>query len=523
MKSLFYKSAILLAGTFMLSSCLKDLDRNPFYGLNTESVYEDPANYIHVLAKLYAGLATTGNQGPAGKADLQGIDEGFSQYIRVLYNLEELPTDEAVCGWNDPGIPELHQMAWSSDNYWIAGMYYRIFFQIPLCNEFVRESEDDKMSSRGFTDAEQTTIRGYRAEARFLRALSYYHALDLFGSVPFVTEKDEPGSFFPSQISRTDLFNYIEGELKDMENSLPEPRTNEYARADKACAWTLLAKLYLNAEVYTGTARYADCITYCSKVIDAGYSLEPDYTHLFLADNNLSPEIIFPVAFDGIETQTWGGTTFLVHSPVGGKMVPADFGIAGGWAGYRSTSAFVNQFQDTIDHRYLFFKDGQSLEIDNIGTFSQGYPIAKWKNLTSTGSFGSDPAKTQADTDFPMFRLADVYLMYAEAVVRGGGGDMGTALNYVNALRERAYGDGSHDLGAIDLNTVFNERSKELEWEGQRRTDLIRFKKFTGGDYLWPWKGNAQGGTSVADYLNLYPIPFSDLVANPNLVQNPGY
>src|SRR6476620_9888762 len=129
MKNIFLKSFILLSIiTIAFSSCLKDLNRSPFYGLNTASVYEDPANYIHVLAKLYSGLSTTGDQGPAGKPDLNPtvIDEGFSQYIRVLFNLEELPTDAAVCGWNDPGIPELHQMAWSADNYWITGMYYRI-------------------------------------------------------------------------------------------------------------------------------------------------------------------------------------------------------------------------------------------------------------------------------------------------------------------------------------------------------------------------------------------------------------
>src|SRR5262245_2996265 len=141
MKSSFYKPLLLLSlVTLFLTSCLKDLDRSPFYGLNTESVYDDPANYIHVLAKLYSGLATTGNQGPSGKPDLSYIDEGFSQYTRVLFNLEELPTDEAVCGWNDPGIPELHEMSWQSDNYWVSGMYYRIYYQIPLCNEFIRES-----------------------------------------------------------------------------------------------------------------------------------------------------------------------------------------------------------------------------------------------------------------------------------------------------------------------------------------------------------------------------------------------
>ena len=532
MKNKFFKS-VVIAGIIsaFLTSCLKDLDREPFYGLNTTVVYSDPANYIHVLAKLYSGFAVTGNDGPDGDPDLDPvaiIDEGFSQYTRVLFNLQELPTDAAVCGWNDPGIPELHQMSWSSANQWVKGMYYRIYFIIPMCNEFIRESSDSKMSERGFSDGDQATIRGYRAEARYLRALAYYHALDLFGNVPFVDENALPGASIPEQIQRADLFNWIESELMDLESILVDPGTNEYARVDKACAWFLLARMYLNAEIYTGSARYSDCITYCDKIINAGYTLEPDYTHLFLTDNNNSNEIIFPICFDGLQTQTWGGTTFLVHAPIGGAMKPADFGVASGWGGYRTTSKFVEQFPDTNDHRYLFFTDGQNLSVNDTvngeirlsSTFTDGYGIAKWKNLSSSGVAGSDQTGNQVDTDIPFFRLADVYLMYAEANLRGGGGDGGQALNYVNMVRARSL---AGDVSAIDLDFILSERARELQWEAIRRTDLIRYGYFTGGNYLWPWKGNVEHGTGVSEHLNLYPIPNSDIVANPNLVQNFGY
>src|SRR5678816_1232172 len=169
MKSKITFSFLILAvsGT-LFTSCLKDLDREPFYGLNSNSVYDSAGNYIHVLAKIYAGFATTGNKGPAGLPDISDIDEGFSGYIRVYWNLQELSTDEAVCAWNDAGIPELHYMTWSSENPFTKAMYYRLFFQIPLCNEFIRESGDDKLDGHGFTEAEKTEIRGYRAEARFI-------------------------------------------------------------------------------------------------------------------------------------------------------------------------------------------------------------------------------------------------------------------------------------------------------------------------------------------------------------------
>ena len=545
MKTKFFASLSVLAFvSFVISSCTKDLNREPFYGLNANSVYSQDSNYIHVLAKLYASLSITGNQGPAGKPDINGFDEGASGYTRVLFNLQELPTDEAVCAWSDPGIPDLHNMAWNSNNQWVIYMYYRIYIMITICNEFIRETTDDALASRGFTADQVAELKTEHAEARFLRALAYYHALDLFGNVPFVTEQDQPGAFFPKQISRDSLFAYVERELLDCQNNMTPPGQNAYGRASQAAAWALLARLYINAQVYTaspsipgqeattpGPARYTDCITYCNKIINSSFSLDPNYTHLFLADNSTSPEIIFPVEGDGKNTQTYGCTTFLVHAPVGGKMNPKDFGINSGWAGYRATSAFVSYFQipgdttlDSLDHRELFFTTGQSLQINNIATFTDGYAIAKWKNVTSTGQAGSDPSGNFVDTDFPMFRLADVYLMYAEAVLRdGSGGDMGTALHYVNLLRERAYGDASHDVGSIDLNFVLAERSRELYWESIRRTDLIRYGLFTGGDYIWPWKGGVKDGQATDAHFNIYPIPNSDIVANPSLKQNWDY
>jgi len=512
-------------------SCVNDLNRQPFYDITSTTVYSNFANYKEVLAKLYAGYAVSGQQGPSGNPDIAGIDEGFSQYVREYYNAQELPTDEAVIAWNDGTLPEYHLMTWSSSNEFVRAMYDRIYYQVSLCNEFLRETTDAKLAGYGITGDNLTLAKNYRAEARFLRALSYWHALDLYGNVPFVTENDAVGSTPPKQILRKDLFTYIESELKALETGdLVDARKNEYGRADKACAWMLLSKLYLNAEVYTGTARYTDAVTYCSKIIGAGFTLDPKYANLFLADNNKSPEIIFPIESNGLKTQTWGSMTYLIHAPVGGSMNPAAFGINGGWGGLRVTKQFVNLFSDTTgktDQRAMFYTNGQNLEINNIFTFTDGYPITKYKNITSTGAVGSDPTGNFPDTDFPMFRLADVYLMYAEAVLRGGtGGSTTTALQYVNQIRQRAYGGGtSGNIGTSDLTLDFilAERARELSWECHRRTDLIRFGKFTGSSYLWAWKGNVQAGQAVADFRNLMPIPSSDLTANPNLVQNPGY
>ena len=725
--------SILVAGFVIgISSCIKDLNTIPLDPdeITSATVYENAGSYYQVLAKVYAGLAVSGQQGPAGMPDISGIDEGFSTYIRQYWKAQELPTDEAVIAWNDGSLRDYHEMDWTSSSEFVTAMYNRIYYQISLCNEFIRESAPAKLDERGFSESEKTEIARFQAEARFMRALSYYHALDMFGNVPFVTDADKVGAFFPEQIQRADLFDYVESELLVVEPMLAEPRTNEYGRADKAAAWSLLAKLYLNSSVYNGTDHNADCVTYCEKVMNAGYSLESKYANLFRADNNLSNEMIFPVTFDGMHTQTWGGMTFVIHAAIGGSMVPANYGVEGPWGGTRVTKAFVHKFypdlegslkisptyirkksgypvlhvpgsyqgwdpslestivasvnsddryegylwfadagtqfkytqgttwdvnwgddgadgtlernganlvaatagyyklnvdlntmthtfvktewgvigsatangwdgdqnmtydavtdtwsavldltagemkfranddwginlgdngadgtleQDganipipangtytitmklgapdytytvvraSFDRRAMFHTDGQTLDIDNIFEFTNGYAVTKFSNLTSGGVRGSHD--TFVDTDFPLFRLADIYLMYAEAVLRGGGGSASRALQVVNDLQTRAYTDASANLSAdeLTLDFILDERARELYWEGTRRTDLIRFGKFTGGEYLWPWKGNVKEGTTVDSHYKLFPIPASDLGANPNLQQNPGY
>lgn len=533
MKNIKIVSILMFSVLTFFSSCLKDLNVIPKDKdeITSATVFDSPESYKQFLAKIYGGLALTGQEGPAGAGDIAGIDEGESSYLRNFWVFEELTTDEVINHWGgDAGVFDFHNQNWSSSNKYITGMYYRIYYQITLCNAFLRETTDEKLTERGVSDDLKAEIKTYRAETRFLRALSYYHAMDFFANVPFVTEEDAIGSTLASQISRADLFDYIESELTEIEPDLKDPKTNEYARADKAAAWTLLAKMYLNAEIYTGQSRYTECITYCKKVINAGYVINSDYESLFLAENNTCSGVIFPIAFDGINSKTWGGTTYLVHASVGGSMNPSDFGIDDGWAGNTTTSAFVAKFPDITgsDKRAMFYTDGQTLDIGEYSNdFTQGYGVTKWKNViyTATDTLpGSD--NTFCDIDFPMFRLADIYLMYAEAVLRGGtGGDIGTALSYINELRERAYGDNSGNIGSGDLTLDFilDERARELYWEGYRRTDLIRYGIFSHSSYSWPWKGGVPSGVSTDIKYNIFPIPASDLSANPNLVQNNGY
>jgi hypothetical protein len=548
------RSIFLLSLTFvfLLSSCLKDLDREPFYEQTSITIYKDPNNYIHVLAKLYAGLAVTGQAGPAGNADISTsiVDEGFSQYLRMLWKLQELPTDEAKCRWNDTGIPDLGKWTWSDGNQWVRGGYLRFLYQITSCNEFIKQSSDELLDDRGFSDEDKNRIRTYRAEARFLKSLSLFHAMDIFGNIPDITDENKfPGTEFPTQSNRQFLFDYIEAELLEVENSLSPATSQEYGRATREAAQTLLAKLYLNANVFIGSNRYADALTYCKKVIDSGaFSLSTRYTDVFRADNQNSPEIIFPVTSDGTRTLSYGATTFLINASgfptdtfttgatagqikTYGSSYPAfslrdTMGSTASWQGLLACKELISQFPDsTADSRFQFVVGGRTPDITVLPgsslTLNEGYVVKKFRNLTSANTFGSN--SSFADTDFPMFRLADVYLMYIEAHLRGGGGSLGEAITYFNSLRERAYGNSNQNVTSISLDDVLNERSRELYWEAHRRTDLIRFGKFTGGSYTWTWKGNNSAGSSTSEHLNLYPLPATELTANPNLKQNPGY
>lgn len=507
-----------------LGACT-DLVVEPKSTVTGANVFTDPEAYRSFLAKVYAGLAVTGQQGPAGNPDIEGIDEGFSQYIRVYWELQELPTEDAVIGWGDDGLDLMVMSQWSSSNQFVSATYYRIFFQIALANEFLRETADSRLAERGHQGIAE--IPRYRAEVRLLRALSYWHGLDLFGSIPLVTEDFQAGDPPPTQVSRQELFDFIEGELTSIRNELPAVGAAEYGRMDQGALSMLLAKLYLNAEVYGAGDRYSDALAEVEAVIAGPYTLDDEYREIFLADNHTSPEIIFAVPFDGTRTQTWGGMTFIEHAAVGGTMDASAYGLDGGWFGLRVTQQAVELYEGGADgpdgRASILYTDNQDLVVDELGRFEDGYTLPKFQNVTSAGAPGSHP--TFPDTDFPMFRLADAYLMYSEAHLRGGGGTAAQALGYVNAIRRRAYGDASGDITAseLTLDFILDERGRELIWEAHRRNDLIRFGRFTGADYIWAFKGGVPAGQATEPFRDLYPIPAAELLANPNLVQNPGY
>jgi hypothetical protein len=519
---------LLIAG---FTSCKKVLDLTPTNGVTVDAAYSTAAGYKEGFAKLYGAFALTGNSGPAGQPDISTttIDEGNSDFLRMFWNTQELSTDEAIdnSSWNnntDAGLHDFHNMNWSAGNPMLEGLYVRSAYQILLCNEFIRQCSDLNLSSRGIAGKSADSVKSYIPEARFLRAFQYWVLMDAFGNPSFATENDAIGSNLPKQITRTDLFNYIATELKTISTALPAPRTNEYGRADQGAAWALLARIYLNAEVYTGSAKYDSAIIYSKKVIDAGYSLETNYSWLFLNDNyKCTNEFIFTINYDGQNSQNYGGTNYIVHA--GSNSDDQALVGVNGWGGNRTTINLPNLFPDytgTADKRAMFFTTGRNKDI--VDRTTDGFEVTKFKNINRDGSLGYQLKDLGVGIDMPLFRLAEQYLVYAEAVLRGGsGGDASLALSYFNKIRERAYGSTAGDAGAISLDMILDEREREFYWEGFRRTDLIRFGKFVSPAYLWPWKANIANGTGVDDHYNIYPLPSPEVSANNNLRQNPGY
>ena len=525
MKKIIYKIAVIIVPVLMLASCT-DLDIYPENTSSSEVVFSTLEGTKGALTKVYTAYSLTGNQGPAGKPDLTvpGMDEGSNaDFLRTFFNHQELPTEEAHCLWNDAGIPELNDINFTVDDKFTSGLYYRVIMQIMYANEFVRNANEA-------LDAE---VKYFKGEARFIRAFDYWVLMDIFGNPPFVTENDAIG-VLPIQITRAELFKYVESELKDIadNNLLKAPKSNEYGRADQAAAWALLARLYLNAEVYTGTARWADAATYSKKVIDAGYSLKNNYEQLFFADNNLNnPEVILPITYDGTRTRLYGGTTFLINCTFNGDYQNkyANILIGSGiydnanWSGYRTRKEFSEKFEQG-DKRYLLVGENPALGNDPT-TFTNGLMVYKYRNIktgSTPGNILSGSDRTYADTDFPLFRLAEQYFIYAEAVARGAGGSRSDAVNYINRLRTRA-GVASINESQMTANFILEERARELYWECHRRTDLIRYGLLTSSSYVWEWKGGVQAGRGVSTHFNIYPLPASDLNANTNLKQNPGY
>ncbi len=511
------KNSLKIVFSFMLLlsvSCIDDLNTEPKVELTLEELLaQDPNAVEGILSRLYASFALSGPDGP-GSSDISD-DAGESPFLRGIVNLQDFTADAMKNRWGDNGLDQLTTTSdWTADNKFFRYLYKRIYFTIPQCNNLLAILENVDVANK------EVII----SEVRFIRALAYYYLIDVFGKGVLATEENFGETNPLPEASRQELFNYTEAELLAIEPLLLT--SNTYGRATRSAAQMLLSKLYINAEVYTGTARYSDALTYANLVItEGGFTLATDFVSIFSADNETSTEVIYPLIADADISQSFGNTTYIVNGSLNTETIPlADFGATEGWGGHRSSKAWYGLFGDlttsTDVRASLFWTEGHNFEMVDYREWTDGYPSTKFRNTNFSGGVLTTRFSS---TDFPLFRLADAYLMYTECAVRGAtGANMDLALQYINDVRTRSNAVAISQ-SELTLQFIIDERARELNLEGHRRSDLIRFGMFTGSTYIWPWKGGVVNGTSIPAFFKLFPIPSSALQANPNLTQNPGF
>lgn len=541
-------SKILFAALMGFGMMACDLDRQPL-DPNTDTKFNKDA----VFAKCYATFGLTGQVGPDGSGDLDGIDEGTSSFYRLFWELNEFCTDEGWWIWNDVGLADIRTLTWSSSNDLVYGLYSRFYFDITLCNSFLDNTEEMK-------DAETLA---QRAEVRMLRAINYYYLLDMFYSMPFSLTVS-PNK--PKPTTRPELWSWLVEECTALASDpniiQAGQRSNKY-RVDQACAWFLLMRLYLNAQVYNesalgmrdGEPKYAQAKEYATKLINSSYKLHgadkdlakertadhvyySAYQQLFMGDNDSNGaqnEAIFLIYQDAIQARSWGGARFVVNAVRDANFVPC--GSTDTWSCFRTSPEFVYYWVDKNNASSIALNEYQmpvklkddraimasvttagkkmSLTGNEAADFYASWAVLKFNGIYSTSNspaeWVSPVGEAQwPDTDIPLFRLAEAYLTYAEAEFRING-DTQDAKDKINALRKRA---NAALITKLDEETLLTEWAKEFYCEGRRRTDLIRFGQFAGPNSTMTWEGHKAGKN--VKYL-VYPIPAKDVTANENL------
>ena len=558
MKKIFIKTAMASMLCMGFVSCADEL--------NIKSV--DPLNHQTytvegLLAKQYATLGLTGQKGPAGLGDISG-DEGETGFIRTVFNLEELMTDETLWAYQaNEGIAQITSMDWDKDNARVNWAYQRLSFNINQYNFFITEQSGSLSKDK-------------IAEVRFLRALNYYYFLDLYRKAPF---KDTFDNNLPTEKSGKELYEWLDNELTTIEPLMAEVgaynTAKDFGRADRGAAYALHARLALNSAVYTdGQVKdYQKAIHYCDEIINSGkYDLSrvaksgySGYQQLFMGDNDCNPdarkEIIFPIRQDGVKTRSYAGTSYLVNASTISGMPYAS--TSDPWKCLFARVDLVKKFfpngdipkatdedllsnpsKDQViakdnekgistadvvaqakDDRALFYM-GIGGCSDKVRTLTPGDAITgplngasfvKWTNLHADGT--AQHHQNFSDTDFPMFRLAEIYLTRAEAKYRLNGSQDGLA--DILEVQDRA--NRQIKASSVDEQTLIDEWCREFYLEGRRRSDLVRFGLFTGSKYLWSFKGGSENGQGIPTKFDIYPIPGDEMKNNPNMTQNPKY
>lgn len=518
MKFSKYIVAGCIAMMGVTTSCVGDLDLGPD-DPNKKTELTTVDEWDGFLGRLYGNLYRDDV--------ISTSDGGAGTFTRTHFNLQEITADECIITekWNDPGYQPLNKNNWSADNEWIYAAFAREFFNAKMCAEFIAKMNSGGSEFLLANGVSQEEINSRIGEAHALRGLSYYYMIDLFGRGPWIDESSITGAI-PPTYDRTELFNAITEELINTADMIKPAAQQGYARMTREAAYMILAKLYLNAEVYTGTARWQDCANALQKVVGTGIKLAPEYKYLFCASNDKyvgNGEILFAIPQQQGRMETWGGTTYLTAGAwieTAPKEVLTSLNNFGDpWSGLRLRPELSRSLKD--DPRRLIYEGTFQEDVPDLAAYdanSCGYMLIKYTNTTEDdylNTAGATNNNTQvSNTDYPVFRLADAYLMLAECQMHGVNCE---GLRYLNEVRGRV---GLDPMGAITESNLLKERMNELYMEGHRRSDLIRFGRYTGSNYVWSWKNGVYEGGSIPETRALFPIP-TQYVGT--VGQNPGY
>lgn len=565
MRSILKYMALACVAVGMVS-CVQDLNTEPIDPNSSTSFNQD-----RMFTKCYACMAVIGQSDPGSDSDVEDMDAGMSGFYRTIWYCNDLTTDEAFWIWDDAESRGLPTTNWTGTSDMIRGIYTRLNLNIKYCNHYLAYASDK-------TQEDQYR----RAEVRWIRALHYFYQMDLFLYSPFVITES---SDYPHFLPRHELYEWLVKELQDVITCLPETRVSRY-RVDKAAGQLLLARIYLNADVYNkynkewvNDQNWQNAYEMASAVIaNNQYGLVKDeivtdsgfvysaYQRLFMGDNDradVMKEAIFQIYQDGLYTQSHAGGKFLIAGPRYGGMNA--WGIEEEWHALRPSPTLVDKFLsplgsvdrtaaeliiydefdmpkqlkddrailcsyglNTTDHKNFTLKGGMT-----VGANECFYDC--WAGLKFTGVYSS-AAKPQysprqspgwPDTDIPLMRLAEAYMIQAEALFRQG--KTSDALNIINnTIRARAHADA---LPSLNEEILLDEWSREFWFEGRRRMDLVRFNRFFGPEsdqYRFHWEGRMGKAdmppavnspffvAGTPEYMNWFPVPSEDKRANPN-------
>ncbi|MDE5887489.1 MAG: RagB/SusD family nutrient uptake outer membrane protein [Muribaculaceae bacterium] len=624
LKNIFLSLGVA-ATLFGTTACTGDLDLQP---RDPSEITDANGKIDNVFADLYLQFATYGAN---GNSPVSGFDGGMAAFQRAMFIAEEIPTDEASWIWDPADYGVFNYGTFNANIGCLYGFYSRLIINITLSNQFIQALDNGE-----FGEVDAAKAANYRLQAKTLWGACYYYMLSFYDNVPYADETTPVGAE-PTQRPRAEVYNLVTSQLEDVVAAYGANQTPLYGFVGLDAAESILAKIYLNGEVFAGKADYAKCYQHCKNVIDRlgkggyyGNGLARSYNALFGANNKKyvigNPgsdvnEIIWSIAGDNINLTGYSGANFLIAGWIGtnavqvtmgkptqnpalngqyedteaGKIlytyvadpeqyekdlktyneaaeskkdawqtlvneivngVPYSFNptqngyvaqdwynYGNGWKCMVARKSFVRKFEwEDVDmsvsndrrvslwqtSAHGFTADNVSIVGDDWG--KNGYLCPKYSNwaYNEDGTIDAAASPTNismASGDYAAIRLAEIYLTAAEAILQGGGGSEAEALQYVNYIRQRAYGDPagdeSHFWARLSMQDLRDERCRELYQENVRRTDLIRWNQWCTG-YTWEWKGGIQNGTNLPEYTKLYPIPTRTMVAS-SFQQTTGY